>query len=225
MNVVLFGATGMVGRGVLLECLGDQRIGRIVAIGRTPTGITHPRFAEVLHADLFDPAPVGDALRGANACFFCLGVSSAGMSEAEYTRLTFDLTLGVARLFAELNPGAKFIYVSGAGTDSTERGRWMWARVKGRTENALRALPLDAYAFRPGYIQPVKGVRSRTRLYQLAYNVAAPLYPLFKRIAARHVVTTEEVGRAMIAAAANGYPQPVLEVVDIAVAAGRNAPR
>lgn len=223
MNVVLFGGSGMVGRGVLLECLADPRVRRVVAIGRTPTGITHPRLSEVQHGDLFAPEALRETLKGADACFFCAGVSSAGMSEPEYTRLTFDLTLGIARIFAETRPGARFTYVSGAGTDSTERGRWMWARVKGRTENALLALPLESYMFRPGYIQPMKGVRSKTRLYQWAYNVVAPLYPLFKRVAPRHVVTTEEVGRAMVAVGASGFPKRVLEVPDIAEAARQTA--
>jgi uncharacterized protein YbjT (DUF2867 family) len=160
-------------------------------------------------------------LSAIDACFFCLGVSSAGMSEADYHRQTFDLTLAAARALALAKPGAVFCYVSGQSTDSSERGRTMWARVKGKTENAILALPLDAYMFRPGFIRPRPGVHSKTLLYRALYAVAGPLYPLLKRIAPASVTTSENMGRAMIAAATSGYPKRILENPDINALAQR----
>ena len=222
MKVILFGATGMVGSGVLAECLADPRVIEVVSIVRQAGGVAHPKLREVRHTDFFDYTPLREAFRGADACFFCLGVSSFRMGEAEYRRLTHDLTLAAARALVEAAPGAVFCYVSGEGTDDTGAGRVMWARVKGQTEQALRALPFRAaYMFRPGYIQPLAGVRSKTALYQAIYTVLAPLYPILQRIAPRHVTTSVNVGRAMIAVAANGYARPVLENEDInRVAAG-----
>ena len=213
MKVLLFGASGMVGAGVLIECLADPRVETVLSVGRRPCGVTHPKLREIVRADLSDLREVAGELADLDACFFCLGVSSAGMGEAEYRRVTYDLTLAAATLVAERNTRPVFCYVSGEGTD--ERGRAMWARVKGRTENALFAMPLAAYAFRPGFIQPLKGVRSKTRLYQAFYDVAAPLWPLIRRLAPRHVTTSEAVGRAMIAVAAGGYARRVLENPDI----------
>src|SRR5690349_551747 len=178
---MLFGGTGMVGRGVLRECLLDPGVEQVLAVGRGPIGVDDGKLREVVRADLFDLSPVAGDLTGYDACFFCLGVSSAGMSEEKYRRLTYDLTLGVARLLADRNPGMTFVYVSGAGTDSTERGRSMWARVKGATENALQRLPLEVYLFRPGYIQPMHGTTSRVRWYRALYAVVAPLYPVLRR--------------------------------------------
>jgi uncharacterized protein YbjT (DUF2867 family) len=222
MNVLLFGATGMVGQGVLRECLLDPGVERVLAVGRRKTGLEHEKLREIVRADLFDLSAVEGELAGHDACFFCLGVSSAGMSEPEYTRVTFDLTMAVARVLARLNPGMTFIYVSGAGTDAGERGRTMWARVKGRTENALLGLPFRAATmFRPGFIQPMHGIRSRTRLYRALYAVAGPLYPLWKTLFPGFVTTTEKVGRAMLRAARDGAPRAVLENRDInALAAG-----
>lgn len=223
MRVVIFGATGMVGQGVLRECLRDSRVTRVLAVGRRPSGVSHPKVAELVRRDLFDWSDAGDALAGYDACFFCLGVSAVGMSEADYTRTTYDLTLAAATTLARLNPGMTFIYVSGQGTDSSERGRAMWARVKGRTENALLRLPFRAaYMFRPGIIQPVDGVRSGTTWYRVFYTIMAPVMPLMRLAFPNHVVTTAEVGRAMIEVARNGYPTPVLESRDIA-ARGREA--
>ncbi len=212
MNVVLFGATGMVGSGVLLECLDDPRVASVLVVGRRSCGVTHRKLTEVLHDDFFDYSALGARLSGLDACFFCLGVSAAGMKEAEYTRLTHDLTLAAARALLDRNPDMVFCYVSGLGTDSTESGRAMWARVKGRTENALRAMPFrGAYMFRPGFIQPLRGVRSRTRLYAALYRVAGPLFPLLRRLFPRQVTTSVRVGRAMIRVAAEGHASPILE--------------
>lgn len=216
MRVLLFGATGMVGQGVLRECLLDDGVERVLAVGRSATGQRDPKLRELVVPDLSDLSAVAGELAGFDACFFCLGVSSAGMSEAEYTRVTYDLTLAVARTLARLNPTMTFVYVSGAGTDASERGRTMWARVKGRTENALLALPFRAaYMFRPGFIQPLHGIRSRTALYRLGYVVLAPLTPLLRRLAPSAVTTTERVGRAMLALARHGFPRPHVEMRDI----------
>src|SRR5215831_15581930 len=156
MNVVLFGATGMVGQGVLIECLDDPEVRRVVSVVRRPTGVTNAKLTEIVHADFFDYAAIEPSLRDADACFFCLGVSSVGMKEDEYRHITYDLTMAAAKTLHRLNPNLAFIYVSGKGTDSTEKGSSMWARVKGKTENALCALPFKAvYLFRPGFIQPL----------------------------------------------------------------------
>ncbi len=216
MKVVLFGASGMVGGGVLLECLDDPRVESVLVVGRRTCGVTHPKLTELLHEDFFDYRALEPRLRGLDACFFCLGVSAAGLSEAEYTRRTYDLTLAAARALAAASPRLVFVYVSGAGTDSTERGRVMWARVKGRTENALLALPIGgAYMLRPGFIEPMRGVRSRTPVYRAFYVVVGPLLPLFRRIFPRQITTTVAVGRAMIALAERGDAKNVLAPEDI----------
>ena len=221
MKVIVFGATGMIGQGVLRECLLDPDVERVLVIGRAPTGQKHDKLVEIVHADLFDLASIEAELAGWDACFFCLGISSAGMKEADYTRVTYDLTLAVAEVLARRNPAMSFVYVSGAGTDGSERGRSMWARVKGKTENALMRLPFKAaYMFRPGYIQPLRGIRSKTRWYQAVYDVIGPLYPLLRRVAPRYVTTTVNVGRAMIEVAAAGYPKNILTTDDINRAAG-----
>ena len=216
MRALIFGASGMVGSGVLKECLDDARVRSVLVVGRTPCGITHPKLEEVLHADFLDFGPVEHRFADCDACFFCLGVSAAGLKEAAYHRLTYDLTLAAARAVLRANPNATFVYVSGQATDSTERGRVRWARVKGKTENALLAMPFKAaYMFRPGYIQPLKGVRSKTRIYQAIYDVVGPLYPLIRRIAPHSVTTSVNVGRAMIRVAAEGYAHRVVETDDI----------
>lgn len=225
-RVLLFGATGMVGQGVLRECLAAPDVTRVVAVGRTPTGCGHPKLSEVVHDDLFDLAPVEAELTGFDACFFCLGVSAAGMSETEYTRLTYDLTLAVAGTLARRNPGMTFVYVSGLGTDETEKGSVMWARVKGRTENALRRLPFRAvYLFRPGIIQPVHGARSKTRAYRLLYAVSAPFLPVARRLWPGKVATTETVGRAMLAVARREAPEAVVGTERIEALARESEPR
>lgn len=221
MNVILFGATGMIGQGVLRECLRDPRVDSVLIVGRTPTGSRHEKVRELIHHDFQDFSAVAQEFGGLDACFFCLGVSAAGMSEADYRRVTYDVTMAAAGPLAARNPAMTFVYVSGAGTDSSERGRSMWARVKGRTENALLALPFRAYAFRPGYIQPMHGVRSKTGWYRAMYAVTTPLYPLARRLAPGQVTTTEAVGRAMISVARQGWDERVLTVRDINAAAAR----
>ncbi len=222
MKVILFGATGMVGQGVLRECLRDDRVEHVLAIGRGTTGQTHAKLREFVHKDLLDYSAIEGELSGYDACFFCLGVSAAGMSEQDYTRVTYDLTLAAARVLARLNPDMTFIYVSGTGTDSSEKGGAMWARVKGRTENALLGLPFKAkYMFRPGFIQPLHGIVSRTKLYRVAYAVMRPLYPVLKALFPKYVTTTEQLGRAMLRVAQEGAPKPVLENTDINALAPR----
>ncbi|MCX5192800.1 epimerase [Streptomyces sp. NBC_00249] len=201
MNVILYGGTGMIGRGVLRECLRDDAVESVLAVGRTPLGVSHPKLRELVQPDPADLSALTAELPGYDACFFCLGVSSVGMKEEAYRRVTYDLTLAVARPLAAANPALTFVYVSGEGTDSTERGRSMWARVKGKTENDLLQLPFNAYMFRPGIVQPVSGMPSKTRLYRTAYAVTAPLFPVLRRIAPNLVTTTEAIGRAMIAVA------------------------
>jgi uncharacterized protein YbjT (DUF2867 family) len=220
MNVIVFGATGMVGSGVLVECLDDPRVHSVLVIGRSPCGVTHAKLRELLRSDFFDYSDAAADLTGFDACFFCLGVSAAGKDEATYHRLTYDLTIAAAEALAGPNPNLTFCYVSGEGTDSSERGRFMWARVKGKTENRLLEMPFNGFIFRPGFIQPLKGVRSKTKLYQAIYTIIGPLYPLLRRFLPTHVTTTENVGRAMIRVAASGYSKHVLENPDINALAG-----
>jgi uncharacterized protein YbjT (DUF2867 family) len=216
MKVILFGATGMVGQGSLRECLLDPGVESVLAVGRSPTGQRNAKLREILHDNFFDFSGIESELAGFDACFFCLGVSSVGMSEQRYRRLTYDLTLAAASTLSKLNPGMVFIYVTGQGTDSTEQGRLMWARVKGKTENDLRKLPFKAaYMFRPGAIQPLHGIRSKTGWYQALYVLAAPVLTVLYHVAPKYVTTTEQLGRAMIKVARDGYPRPVLENEDI----------
>ncbi|HVO96805.1 MAG TPA: hypothetical protein VMT15_02010 [Bryobacteraceae bacterium] len=214
MNAILFGASGMVGQGVLRECLLDPGIEKILSIGRSATGQTNPKLTEVLHRDIADLTPIRDRLSGYDACFFCLGVSSVGMKEADYRHVTYDYAVGAARTLAELNPGMTFCFISGAGTDSA--GRQMWARVKGETENALLQMPFKAaYMFRPGFIQPLHGIQSKTALYRILYKILAPLNPLLLKYLPKYATTSEILGRAMIKAARQGAPKRVLESADI----------
>jgi uncharacterized protein YbjT (DUF2867 family) len=216
MKVILFGATGMVGQGVLRECLLDAGVESVLAVGRSPTGQRHARLREIVHANFLDFSAIESRLAGFDACFFCLGVSSIGMDEERYRHLTYDITLAAATTLAKLNPQMVFVYVTGRGTDSTERGNLMWARVKGKTENDLLKLPFKAaYMFRPAGIQPLHGIRSKTAWVQAIYVAAAPLLTLLNRVAPKYMTTTEQVGRAMIKVARDGYPKPVLESEDI----------
>lgn len=216
MNILIFGASGMVGQGVLRECLLDPEVTNVLSIVRCSTGQQHPKLREMVHRDFLDFSSIESALSGFDACLFCLGVSSAGMSEDNYRRVTYDITLAAAETLVKLNAGMTFIYVSGAGTDSSERGRAMWARVKGQTENTLVRLPFKAaYMFRPAVIVPLHGIKSRTRLYRVFYAVLGPLLPLLKRFMPKYVTTTEKLGRAMLVAAKRGAPKPVLENSDI----------
>jgi uncharacterized protein YbjT (DUF2867 family) len=216
MKVLLFGATGMVGQGVLRECLLDAEIERVQTVGRTASGARDPKLREIVRKDLFHYSDIETYLAGFDACFFCLGVSSAGLSESQYENLTYTLTMAAAETLSRLNPGMAFIFVSGAGTDSSEKGRVMWARVKGKTENALLHLPFKAaYMFRPGVIEPVHGERSKTTAYRVGYVVMKPVLPLLRRLFPRYVLTTEEIGRAMIRVAKQGAPKKILESWDI----------
>jgi uncharacterized protein YbjT (DUF2867 family) len=216
MKALLFGATGMVGQRVLRQCLQDANVQLVQIIGRTPSGIQHPKLREILHHDLWNFAPIEADLLGFDACFFCLGVSAARMSETEYERVTYGITMAAAETLARLNPNMTFIYVSGAGTDSSEHGRSMWARVKGKTENALMRLPFKAaYMFRPGIIEPVHGARSKTAWYRIFYGVSKPLLPALRWLFPDYVLTTEEIGQAMLAVTSHGAPKRVLESKDI----------
>jgi len=206
----------MVGQGALRECLLDSTITEVLAIGRAPVPQQSPKLRQLIVPDLGDLSGHESELSGYDACLFCAGISSVGMSEEKYTKITYDLALSFAGTLVRINPAMTFIYVSGAGTDSTEKGSTMWARVKGRTENALLRLGFArAYMFRPGYIQPLHGVRSKTRFYQLIYDVIGPLTLLLKGRFPKYVTTTEQLGRAMIRVARNGHSKPILESVDI----------
>jgi uncharacterized protein YbjT (DUF2867 family) len=216
MRAIIFGATGMVGQGVLRECLLDPVVEAVLTVGRSATGVQSPKLHEIAQADLYHYFGIEAQLQGFDACFFCLGVSSAGMSEEQYEKLTYTLTLAAAETLARLNLGMTFVYVSGAGTDSSEKGRAMWARVKGRTENALLRLPFKAaYMFRPGVIQPVHGARSRTAVYWVAYTILGPVIPLLRRLFPRYILSSEEIGQAMIQVARQGWPKKILESWDI----------
>ena len=216
MKVILFGATGMVGQGVLRECLLDASVESVLAVGRSPTGQRHAKLREIMHDNSLDYSAIEPQLAGYDTCFFCLGVSSVGMSEQRYRHLTYDITMAAAKALSKLNPGMVFVYVTGRSTDSSEQGPLMWARVKGKTENDLLKLPFKAaYMFRPAGIQPLHGIRSRTAWVQALYGAAAPLLTLLNRVAPNYMTTTEQVGRAMIKVARDGYPRPVLESEDI----------
>jgi len=215
MKVLIFGATGMVGQGVLRECLLDPEVELAVTVGRTATGAQDAKLREIVLADMKNYTEIEDQLAGFDACFFCLGVSSSGMKEADYARVTYDLTLAAAETLSRVNPQMTFIYVSGQGTDSSERGRTMWARVKGRTENALLRLPLKAYMFRPGMIEPLDGIKSKTPAYRLLYKICGPLLPALRWTFPNQVLSTREIGQAMLAVAKRGYEKRILETRDI----------
>jgi len=216
MKIIIFGATGMVGQGVLRECLRDPEITSVLTIGRARTGIQHAKLREIEHADLWNYAAIESQLAGFDACFFCLGVSSGGMPPAKYQHLTYDLTMAAAGTLCRLNPEMVFTYVSGAGTDGSEKGFSRWARVKGRTENALLGLPFKAaYMFRPGLIRPLNGIRSKTKSYRVLYAVAGPILPLLQWVFPAAIASTETIGRAMIEVAKHGAAKRILESPDI----------
>jgi len=215
MKVILFGASGMVGQGVLRECLLDPQVSEVLSIGRSTLTQSHPKLRQLTLPDLGALSALEPQLGGYDACFFCLGISSVGMSEADYRAVTFDLTLAAARPLARLNPTMTFIYVSGVGTDSSERGRSMWARVKGATENALLALPFHAVMFRPGAILPLHGIRSKTRAYDLLYRLFKPLWLGALRLFPNQVTTTERVGLAMLAVARRATDLRIVEPAQI----------
>lgn len=210
IRAIVTGATGMVGEGVLQECLQHKQVEAVLVIGRKPCGVTHPKLTEIIHADFFDLSTVADQLSGYNACFFCLGVSSVGMKEPEYYKLTYTLTMHVAKTLSSLNPDMTFCYISGASTDSTEKGKIMWARVKGKTENDLAKLPFkQEYNFRPGIMKPAKGAKNVLKLYKYL----GWMYPLFRALGM--ATTIAELGLAMINSVIYGYKTPILEVKDI----------
>jgi hypothetical protein len=219
IRAVVTGATGMVGEGVLIECLQHPQVEAVLVIGRRPCGITHPKLKEIIHKDFFDFSAIEDQLSGYNACYFCLGVSSVGMKEPEYYKVTYTLTLNAGRTLSRLNPDMTFCYVSGASTDSTEQGRSMWARVKGKTENDLAKLPFkQEFNFRPGFMKATAGQKNILPLYKYI----SWLYPIFRRLFPGTVSTLAEVGQAMINVTLHGYDKQILEVRDILAAAKRD---
>jgi len=206
----------MVGQGLLRQCLLEPDVQCVTTVGRIATGMQHPKLREVVHKDLSNYSPIETELSGFDGCFFCLGVSSAGMAEADYERITYGITMAAAETLSRLNSQMTFIYVSGAGTDSSEWGRVMWARVKGRTENSLLRLPFKAaYMFRPGVIQPLYGATSKTAWTRLFYSLSKPLLPVLRRIFPDYILTTEQIGQAMLAVIRQGAPKRVLESKDI----------
>jgi uncharacterized protein YbjT (DUF2867 family) len=216
LNVLLFGATGMVGQGVLRECLLDNEVARAVSIVRSRTGQQNSKLVEIEHSDFTNFAPLKDQLTGFDACFFCLGVSSSGMQESDYAKITYDYTLAAATVLVAANPTMTFIYVSGRSTDSTEQGSIMWARVKGKTENALLRLPFKAaYMFRPGVIQALHGIKSKTPAYRYFYFFARPLIAVLRPLMPQSILTTEQIGKAMLQVAKHGGQKNILESVDI----------
>jgi uncharacterized protein YbjT (DUF2867 family) len=222
MRVVLFGATGMIGQGSLRECLLDPDVTSVLAVVRSPELPPHPKLHELVHKDFLDFSSVAEALTGYDACFWCLGITSAGMSEADYTRITYGFTLAAAKVLAERNPGMTFIFVSGANTDAN--GKAMWARVKGKTENAVAALPFKAaFMFRPAFIQPVHGVTSKTKSYRILYALFTPVVPLVKLLMSKKFTTSEILGKAMLAVAKQGAGKTVLESSDIHAIGQRTA--
>jgi len=217
-KVILTGATGMIGKGVLLECLDHSEIGEVLVIGRNPVNVKHPKLKERIHKDFSDFSTIENLLTGYDACFFCLGISSAGMKEAEYKKITYDYTLALARTLFKVNPQMTFNYISGEGTDASEKGRMMWARVKGKTENDLLNMGFkQAFMFRPGLIIPKRGIQSRTKSYRLMYNYFTWLVKLIKAIAPNSVVDTSQIGLAMINTVLKGYNKNILKAKDILI--------
>ncbi|GAF43635.1 NAD(P)H-binding protein [Rhodococcus wratislaviensis] len=211
MNVAIFGVTGMVGQGVVHECLADPRVESVLALTRSPSSIRHPKLTQVLHDDFADLTRLAHRFEDIDACFYCLGVSAVGVSESEYRLITFDFTVAAAQMFASRNPSITFVYVSAQGADNSGSGRSMWARVRGQTENTVLAIPLQAFILRPGYIQPRHGATSRTATYNWIYRLTAPLYPLLQRLLPTMVTNSENVGKAMLALAANGSSQRIID--------------
>ena len=216
MNIIVTGATGMVGKGVLLECLDHESVEKVLVIGRNPVDVTHPKLEQLIQNDFSDFSTVKEQLAGFDACFLCMGISSVGMKENDYKKITYDYTLALARELVTLNPEMTITYVSGEGTDSSEKGRVMWARVKGKTENDLIKLGFkQAFMFRPGFIIPLRGIKSRTKAYQFMYDYFMWLVRLFKTVAPNAVVNTTQVGKAMINCAMHGYNSIIIKPKDI----------
>ena len=221
IHAIITGSTGMVGKGVLFECLQNPVVKSVLVINRQSVGVTHPKLREIIHTDFHDFSAIESELRGYHACFFCLGISAAGLSEAAYRHITYDMTLQLAQTLLRTSPQLTFCYVSGAGTDHTLKSRLMWARVKGETENALLELPFrDCYLFRPAFIQPMDGIRSRTPLYNGLYAVLKPFYPLLKNFP-QYVTSSQRLAKAMVKIVGQGYEQSRLESADINLLADR----
>lgn len=217
VRAIITGATGMVGEGVMHECLLNEDVESVLVINRRPCNVQHPKLKEIIHDNFYDFPKIREQLKGYNACFFCLGVSSVGMKEEKYHEITYELTMALANTLVSLNPDMVFCYVSGVGTDSTEKGRIMWGRVKGKTENHLMKLPFrGAYMFRPGLIQPTKGLKNTYK----AYKVLSPLFPLFYLLFPKYITTLKDIGLAMINAAMKGNEKKIVEVKDIKILAG-----
>ncbi len=214
MKVIITGSTGMVGKGVLLECLEDNRVSEVLLINRNRIYVKHPKIREVIHQDFTDFTPIKNELNGYDACFHCMGVSAGGMNEERYFKLTYTITESLAKVLYDINPNITFFYVSGEGTDSTEKGRMMWARVKGKTENMIFNKGFkDAYAFRPGVIIPVRGEKSKTKLYRIIYIFMRPFFPILKKM--KSVTTTANIGKAMIRLVEKPHPVKILYGSDI----------
>lgn len=216
MHAFITGATGMVGKGVLLECLDHPEVTKVTCLVRSCTGLTHPKLKELIHSNFNDYSAIADQLIDIDACYLCMGISAAGLSEEEYHKFTYDYTLNLAKIIVEKNPDCTCTYVSGAGTDSTENSKTMWVRVKGKTENHLRNLGFrTAFMFRPGAIIPLRGIKSKTKLYQFMYDYFMWLIKLYKFVSPNSVVDTSQMGQAMINATLKGYSQPILDPIDI----------
>jgi uncharacterized protein YbjT (DUF2867 family) len=214
IRVIITGVTGMVGEGVLHECLLSPDVEKVLVVGRRPSGVQHPKLTEIVHKDFFDLSPIESQLAGYNACFFCLGVSSVGMKKPDYERMTYDLTMNFARLLAKMNNYMSFCYISGAGTDSTEKGRLHWARVKGKTENDLQKLGFkQTFLFRPGILKPTPGLKNTLGFYKWA----GWLMPVFQLLLPNSITSLAQLGKAMIRVVTNGYDKNVIEVNDIKV--------
>ncbi|MDP4117535.1 MAG: NAD-dependent epimerase/dehydratase family protein [Bacteroidota bacterium] len=212
IKAIIFGATGMVGEGVLHECLNHPEVESVLVINRKPCGVQHNKLKEIIVKDLQDISELSDQICGYNACYFCAGVSSVGMKEPEYRQITYDLTMTVANFLVRLNPEMVFCYISGLGTDSSEKGRLMWARIKGKTENDLMKLPFKAaYMFRPGFIQPTKGLKNAYKIYK----VLTPFFPLFEALFPSQVCKLSEIGNSMINVTLNGSEIKILDCKDI----------
>lgn len=222
LKVIITGATGMIGEGVLHECLNHPEVEKVLVITRKSCGYSNPKLNELIHGDFQDFSSISDSLIGYNACYFCLGVTSVGKSEAEYTRLTYTLTLSFAQILASLNPDMTFCYISGAGTDSTANGRTMWARVKGKTENDLMKLPFkQVYLFRPGGIEPFLPLKP-TQTYYKTYKYLRWLFAIMKTIAPSMVIKLKDLAAAMINASLIGYSKNILEMKDMKALAKAN---
>lgn len=216
MKVIITGSTGMIGKGVLLQCLDDSRIEEVLIVNRKTVGMEHPKLKEVLLKDFIDPSPIKEEIKGFDVVYFCLGISANGLSKTEYTKITYDYTLNFAKAFQKMNPEGSFFYVSGQGTDSSEKGRMMWARVKGKTENDLLKMGFkNALMFRPGAIRPMRGIKSRTSWYQIIYNIMSPFWGFFEWAMGDSLTNTDLIGQAMINGAENGASLTHLENKDI----------